>query len=241
LFRISLALSAAVVANAAIAQSTLTLEEARRLAREKQSSSMVRQEVTAAWLSAWGAARTAALVRSLQAEYRRGIAAATASVAGGRSALGDVFAARQLLNQSEDRLLELAMQGERSTAELARWTGDPAATPSPAAPQWRDPPPLPQLLARLPPQHAAQRAELQALYSEWRRSSERLANFDARILPDAQARIDVLSAGYAAGRSELGGLLEARRALMENRVRRLAVEVAQAKARAALEHFEHAD
>jgi outer membrane protein TolC len=232
-----------MAANVALAQSTLTLEEARRMAREKQPSIAVRHEVTAAWLSAWAAAHTAALVRSLQSEYRRGIEAATISVAGGRATLGDVYAARQLLNQSEDRLLELAMQGERSIAELARWTGEPVATPGLATPQWRDPPPLPQLLAGLKahPQQAAQYADLRTAYSEWQRSGERLANFDARILPDAQARVEALAVAYAAGRAELGVLLEARQALIESRIRRLAVELTRARARAALEHFERAE
>ena len=76
------------------------------------------------------------------------------------------------------------------------------------------------------------RADLQAAYSEWQRNGERLANFDARILPDAQARIDALSAAYRAGRAELGAVLEARRTLTDSRIQRFAVEVAQAKARA---------
>ena len=240
--RMLLALGAALAANAAYAEATLTLDEARKLAQERQPAMpMVRREVTAAWLSAWGAARAAALVRSLQAEYRRGIEAATASAAGGRATLGDVYAARQLLNQSEDRLLELAMQAERAAAELGRWTGDAAGATPAGLPAWRDPPPLPQLLARLEahPQQAAQYADLRTAYSEWRRSGERLANFDARILPDAQARVEALAVAYAAGRAELGVLLEARQALIESRIRRLAVELTRARARAALEHFEH--
>ena len=247
LFHISLAVGAAIAANAVRAEAILTLEEAQRLAQahagRAADAGMARREVTAAWLSVWGAARTAALVRELQAEYRRGVDAATVSVAGGRGTLAEVYAARQLVNQAEDRLLELALQGEKSAAELTRWTGETAAAPALAARQWRDPQPLPKLLARLDahPQQAASRAELQAAYSEWRRSGERLANFDAHILPDAQARVEALAAGYAAGRTDLGQLLEARRTLFENRVRRVAVEVAQARARAALEHFERTD
>jgi outer membrane protein TolC len=245
LFHIPLAVSAVIAANAAHAEATLTLDEARRLAQihAGRAGDAVRHEVTAAWLSLWGAARTAALVRSLQAEYRRGVQAATASVAGGRGTLGDVYAARQLVNQSEDRLLELAVQAERSAAELARWTGEAGAAAAATAPQWSDPPPLPQLLARLEAQsqQPALRAELLAAYAEWRRSGERLANFDAHILPDGQARVEALAVGYAAGRSDLGPLLEARRTLFESRVRRVAVEVAQASARARLERFERAD
>jgi outer membrane protein TolC len=85
------------------------------------------------------------------------------------------------------------------------------------------------------------RAELQTAYSEWRRSGERLQNFDARILPDAQARIDALAAAYRAARSDLGAVLEARRALTESRTQRLGVELAHEKARAGIEYFEHTD
>jgi outer membrane protein TolC len=247
LFHISLAVSAAIAANAVRAEAILTLEEAQRLAQAHAAGAagagVARREATAAWLSLWGAARTAVLVRELQAEYRRGVEAATASVSGGRGTLADVYAARQLVNQAEDRLLELAMQADRSAAELTRWTGEAAVISPKTAPQWRDPPPLPKLLekAAAHPQRAAARAELQVLYGEWRRSGERLANFDAHTLPDAQARVEALAAGYAAGRSDLGALLEARRILFESRVRRVAVEVAQAKARAALERFERTD
>jgi outer membrane protein TolC len=242
LLRLSLALGLMLVMNAASAEASLTLEQARRLALERRPTmhSLELGSLTTAWLAAWSAARTAALVRSLQAEYRRGVEAATAAVAGGRGTLADVYAARQLVNQSQDRLLELALQAERSAAELGHWTGEPDAAIAAAPPRWREPPPLAQMLARLEahPGAAASRAELQAAYVEWRRSGERLANFDAHILPDAQARVEALAVGYAAGRSDLGLLLEARRSLLESRVQRIAVEVAQARARAALEQFE---
>jgi outer membrane protein TolC len=81
------------------------------------------------------------------------------------------------------------------------------------------------------------RADLQAAYSEWQRNGERLANFDARVIPDAQARIDALSAAYRAGRAELGAVLEARRALTDSRIQRFSVEVARAKARANIAYF----
>jgi outer membrane protein TolC len=242
LVRFSLALGATLAMSAVCAEASLTLEQARRLALERQPSMQPLElgAVTTAWLSAWSAARTAALVRALQAEYRRGVQAATVAVAGGRGTLGDVYAARQLVNQSQDRLLELALQSERSAAELFHWTGAPDAAIAAVPPSWREPPPLAEMLARLEahPRSSTSRAELQATYAEWRRSGERLANFDAHILPDAQARVEALAVGYAAGRSELGSLLEARRGLYESRVQRIAVEVAQARARAALEQFE---
>lgn len=280
----------------------------------------IRRDVSLAWLTAWGLARTEALVRELRAEYRQAIDAATVSVAAGRGSQADVYIARQLVNQSEDRLLELAMQSERARAELGRWIGVTAAPQvAESLPPMDTPAPLAELLERLEshPQHAMSRAaestaqaevslaresgradhswevgymfraddrsdmvmlqfavelpfwkesrqdrvvesklrmqerareqsqdhlrmlraDLQAAYSEWQRNGERLANFDARILPDAQARIDALSAAYRAGRAELGAVLEARRTLTDSRIQRFAVEVARAKARASIAYF----
>jgi outer membrane protein TolC len=240
MLRVSLALSAALAVSAALAEATLTLEQARKLALERQPSqaAWLRREVAGAWLSAWDAARAQALVRSLQAEQRRGIEAAAAALAAGRGTLAEVYAARQLLSESEDRLLALAVQAERAGETLGRWTGAADVTPAAAAPQWRNPPPLAQLQAKL---EGAALREARNAYSEWRRSGERLANYDARILPDAQARVDALGGAYAAGRSDLGPLLEARRALIESRIRRLEIEVVRARARAALEFYEQKD
>jgi len=295
-------------------------EAAQVRAERAVLANAIRRDVSLAWLSAWGLARTEVLVRELQAEYRQAIDAATASVAAGRGSQADVYTARQLVNQSEDRLLELAMQSERARAELGRWIGQ-AAPPQVAAslPPMDAPAPLAELLERLEshPQHAMSRAaestaqaevslareasapdrswevgymfrdgdrsdmvmfqfafelpfwresrqdrvvesklwmqerareqsqdhlrmlraELQAAYSEWQRNGERVANFDARILPDAQARIDALGAAYRAGRAELGTVLEARRYLTDSRIQRFMVEVAQAKARANIAFF----
>jgi outer membrane protein, heavy metal efflux system len=300
-------------------------EAAQSRAERAVLANAIRRDVTVAWLAAWGVARTEALVRALQAEFRQAIDAATVAVAAGRGSQADVYTARQLLNQSEDRLLELAMQAERARAELGRWIGEFAAPPvADALPRFDAPTPLAELLARLEshPQHAMSRAtestaqaevalareasrpdrswevgymlregdrsdmvmfqmafelpfwkesrqdrlvesklrlqerareqsqdhlrmlraELQAAYSEWQRNGERLANFDARILPDAQSRIDALGAAYRAGRVELGTVLEARRALTDSRIQRFMVEVAQAKARANIAYFfEHGE
>jgi len=300
-------------------------EAAQMRAERAVLANAILRDVSLAWLTAWGVARTEVLVRALQTEYRQAIDAATASVAAGRGSQADVYTARQLLNQSEDRLLELAMQSERSRAELGRWIGQDAPPPvAETLPRMEAPAALAELLARLEshPQHAMSRAtesaaqaevtlarestrsdrswevgymfrdgdrsdmvmfqmafelpfwkasrqdrvvesklkmrerareqsqdhlrmlraDLQAAYSEWQRNGERLANFDARILPDAQARIDALGAAYRAGRTELGTVLEARRALTDSRIQRFMVEVAQAKARANIAYFfEHGE
>ena len=295
-------------------------EAAQMRAERAVLANAIRRDVTVAWLAAWGVARTEGLVRALQAEYRQAIDAATVAVAAGRGSQADVYTARQLLNQSEDRLLELTMQAERARAELGRWIGEYAAPPvAETLPRFDAPAPLAELLARLEshPQHAMSRAtettaqaevalareaarpdrswelgymlregdrsdmvmfqmafelplwkesrqdrvvesklrlqerareqsqdhlrmlraDLQAWYSEWQRNGERLANFDARILPDAQARIEALGAGYRAARVELGTVLEARRALTDSRIQRFMVEVARAKAHANIQYF----
>jgi outer membrane protein TolC len=295
-------------------------EAAQMRAERRVLANAIRRDVSLAWLTAWGVAHTEALVRALQAEYRQAVQAATVSVAAGRGSQADVYTARQLLNQSEDRLLELAMQSERARAELGRWTGEATLPPvADTLPPMDAPAALAELLAQLEshPQHAMSRAtesaaqaevslaresarpdrswevgymlregdrsdmvmfqmafelpfwkesrqdrvvesklrmqdrareqsqdhlrmlraDLQAAYSEWQRNGERLANFDARILPDAQARIDALAAAYRAGRAELGAVLEARRSLTDSRIQRFMVEVAQAKARANIAYF----
>lgn len=88
--------------------------------------------------------------------------------------------------------------------------------------------------------HARQlRAELDAAHAEWRRAEERLANFAERVLPAAQGRLDTLAAAYSAGRAELAQVLEARRQLIEVRVQELTLQAMRARARIALEYFEH--
>jgi cobalt-zinc-cadmium efflux system outer membrane protein len=305
-------------------RSEKTRAEAAQIRAERSGqANVIRRDVALAWLSAWGAQWAERLVKALQDEYRQAIDAALVAVSTGRGAQAEVFAARQMLNQSADRLLELAAQAERARAELARWTGEAAGGAMPEGmPAWQAPEPLAVLVARLEahPQHAMHlaaentaeadvalaresvkpdrsweigyfvregnnrsdmvmfqmafelplwkeqrqdrvidsklklrerareqrldhlrvlRAELETAWSEWRRMGERLANLDARILPDAQARIDALLAAYRGGKTELAPVLEGRRSLTEARIQRLAIEVAQAKARAAIEYFEH--
>ena len=84
------------------------------------------------------------------------------------------------------------------------------------------------------------RAELDAAWAEWRLAGERLENFARATLPASRARLDTLLASQGSGRVELAQVLEARRQLIETRVQELSLQAARAKARAALEYFEHA-
>lgn len=83
------------------------------------------------------------------------------------------------------------------------------------------------------------RAELDAAHAEWRLAGERLANFERAVLPAVRARLQTLVASHAAGRAELAQVLEARRQLIETELQELVLRAARAKARIALEYFEH--
>jgi outer membrane protein TolC len=83
------------------------------------------------------------------------------------------------------------------------------------------------------------RADLAAAYADWELAGERLRNIDAAIIPDAKARLDALQAQYGAGAAPLATVLEARRSLAEARIQQLVMRSMQAKARVALQYFEH--
>ena len=84
------------------------------------------------------------------------------------------------------------------------------------------------------------RAELDAAWAEWRLAGDRLGNFEQGTLPAARARLEALLAGQSAGRSELAQVLEARRQLIDTRLQEIALKTMRAKARVAIEYFEHA-
>jgi outer membrane protein TolC len=83
------------------------------------------------------------------------------------------------------------------------------------------------------------RAELSAAYADWELAGERLRNARSAILPDARTRLDALVSQHGAGTAPLAAVFEARRGLIDARVQELALMAAQAKARIALQYFEH--
>ena len=99
------------------------------------------------------------------------------------------------------------------------------------------------LLARAREQRADHlrqlRAELASAYADWELAGERLRNVEAAILPVARSRLDVLLAQHSAGTAPLAAVFEARRGLVEARIQELLMHGAQAKARIALQYFEH--
>jgi outer membrane protein TolC len=83
------------------------------------------------------------------------------------------------------------------------------------------------------------RADLAAAYADWELAGERLRNVESAIVPDAAARLDALLAQFATGAAPLSAVLEARRNLADARIQGLNQSAARAKARVALQFFEH--
>jgi outer membrane protein TolC len=83
------------------------------------------------------------------------------------------------------------------------------------------------------------RAELAAASADWDLARERLRNVESAILPDARSRLDALLSQHSAGAAPLSAVFEARRSLVEARLQELALRATQAKARIALQYFEH--
>jgi outer membrane protein TolC len=83
------------------------------------------------------------------------------------------------------------------------------------------------------------RAELAAAYADWDLAGERLRNLQTAILPEARARLDALVAQHGAGTAPLSAVFDARRGVIEARIQELALLGARAKARVALQYFEH--
>lgn len=82
-------------------------------------------------------------------------------------------------------------------------------------------------------------AELSSAYADWEIAGERLRNVETAILPDAKSRVDALLAQHGAGTAPLSTVFEARRGLVEARIQELLMRGAQARARIALQYFEH--
>jgi outer membrane protein TolC len=85
------------------------------------------------------------------------------------------------------------------------------------------------------------RAELAAAHADWDLASERLRNVQTAILPDARSRLDAVLAQHGANAAPLAAVFDARRNLVEARAQELGLRAAQAKARIALQYFEHTE
>lgn len=74
-------------------------------------------------------------------------------------------------------------------------------------------------------------------YLDRRHFDERVADFDASIIPDAQRRIEAARSAYQAGRGTFDAVLLARRSLLDVQLQRLALAVESARAQVRLDYW----
>lgn len=80
-------------------------------------------------------------------------------------------------------------------------------------------------------------AELRVNWLGWRRLQERIRQFDAEVLPQSQQRVEAALAAWQAGQGTLAAVLDARRMVLDNRIKRLDLVTNAARYRVALQYF----
>ena len=80
-------------------------------------------------------------------------------------------------------------------------------------------------------------AEVNQDYVDRRHYEERVVDFDASIIPDAERRVETARSAYQAGRGSFDAVLLARRALLDVRLQRLALAVESARAQVRLDYW----
>ena len=80
-------------------------------------------------------------------------------------------------------------------------------------------------------------AQVNEDYVDWQHFSERVADFDSTIVPDAQRRVDAARSTYAAGKGAFESVLLARRGRLEVQLQRLALSVEAARAQVRLDYL----
>jgi cobalt-zinc-cadmium efflux system outer membrane protein len=80
-------------------------------------------------------------------------------------------------------------------------------------------------------------AQVSQDYVDRRHYAERVADFDASIIPDAKRRIEAARTTYQAGRGSFDTVLLARRGLLDVELQRLALAVEAARAQARLDYW----
>lgn len=80
-------------------------------------------------------------------------------------------------------------------------------------------------------------SEASEAHADWRTAKARLRSYEQDILAAAQRRLQAAEASYGAGHGELSAVLAARRALLDLRLQRLALEVQVAAATVRLAYF----
>ncbi len=85
--------------------------------------------------------------------------------------------------------------------------------------------------------HRMLSADTAAAWRSWSQSQTRLRRYDETILPAAQARADAALAAYRSGKSELAGVLDARRAALDVQLMRLELLTESLRQRIALRYL----
>jgi len=80
-------------------------------------------------------------------------------------------------------------------------------------------------------------AEVNQDYVDRRHFQERVADFDASIIPDAKRRVEAARSSYQAGRGSFDAVLLARRSLLDVQLQRLALAVESARAQVRLDYW----
>jgi cobalt-zinc-cadmium efflux system outer membrane protein len=80
-------------------------------------------------------------------------------------------------------------------------------------------------------------AEVNQDYVDRRHYEERVVDFDASIIPDAERRVETARSVYQAGRGSFDTVLLARRGLLDVRLQRLALAVESARAQVRLDYW----
>ena len=80
-------------------------------------------------------------------------------------------------------------------------------------------------------------AQINQNYLDRRHFEERVAEFDASIIPNARRRVEAARGAYQAGRGSFDAVLAARRALPDVQIQRLALAVESARAQTRLEYW----
>ena len=94
----------------------------------------LRRATATAWLERHYRERMREVLQTQRAEAALQIEAADAAYRGGRGSQADVFAARSVVAQIDDRLRQTDQQVATATTRLARWVGLDAEQPLPAPP-----------------------------------------------------------------------------------------------------------
>ena len=111
-------------------------EAAREEALLALSETNLRRDVALAWVEAWSAERTLALLQDLARETDLGITGADAALAGGRGTAAEPLAAKLAAAQVADRIIDAKRMVTRAREQLARWIGRDAQRPLDAPPDF---------------------------------------------------------------------------------------------------------